>query len=215
MRRRDYLLTTCIALLLFAMPGFGADQQESRKVFMYVTDGARDLDLMLAEEIGVMKQMLEDAGFVVDIATSRGQELVGADQALTPTVSLADVAIDEYAGVILPCMAPAPGTPPPPENVNEILERALELDIPIAASRGSVATLARAGGIAGRNYAYASKVDIEERPEFAGGTYLGIGVVRDGNISTAGICPLAARSLNEPDGTVELTRNFIQSMGES
>ena len=215
MRRRDYLLGACIALLLYAVPGFGAEPQESRKVFMYVTDGARDLDLMLDEEIGVMKEMLERAGFVVDIATSRGQELVGEDATLTPTVSLADVEIGEYAGVILPCMAPAPGTPPPPASVNDILERALALDIPIAASRGSVATLARAGGIAGRNYAYASKVDIEERPEFTGGTYLGIGVVRHGNISTAGICPLAARSLNEPDGTVELTRNFIESMGES
>ena len=75
-------------------------------------------------------------------------------------------------------------------------------------------TLARAGGIEGRRYAFASAVDIGERPEFLGGKYEGIGVVRDGTISTAGICPLAARSLGEADGTHDLMINFIASLDE-
>ena len=72
-----------------------------------------------------------------------------------------------------------------------------------------------AGGVAERNYAYASPVDTAERPEFTGGSFLGTGVVRDGNVSTAGICPLASRELNMPDGTAELTQSFIDSLAEA
>ena len=209
-------LSRCFAIAVIFLSGLGAaNGEDSSKVFMYVTDGSRDLELMLTEEVGVMRQMLEEAGYSVDIATSGDQVMTADTTTLTPTVRLADVDIDDYAGVILPCMAPAPGTAPPPSEVAEILEAAVAQDKPIAASRGSVASLAKAGGLAGREYAYASPVDTSKRPEFTGGTFRGIGVVRDGNISTAGICPLAARSLGEQDGTVELTRNFIDSLSDS
>ncbi|MGI9206032.1 MAG: DJ-1/PfpI family protein [Woeseiaceae bacterium] len=203
-----------IAITLLSVIGI-AHAENSSKVFMYVTDGSRDLELMLTEEVGVMQRMLQEAGYTVDIATSDDRIMTAESATLTPTVNLADVNIDDYAGVILPCMAPAPGTAPPPAKVAEILEAAVARNKPIAASRGSVVDLAKAGGIADREYAFASPVDTSERTEFAGGFFRGIGVVRDGNISTAGICPLAARSLGEEDGTVELTQNFIDSLADS
>ena len=75
-----------------------------------------------------------------------------------------------------------------------------------------MAELAKAGVLAGKQYAYAAEVDLAERPEFKGGEYVGTGVVRDGKISTAGVCPLASRSLSLPDGTKDLTQSFINSL---
>jgi len=187
--------------------------QDSGTVFMFVRDGSRDLDLMLTQEVGVMRQMLRDAGFTVDIATSSGEPMVGDTFSLTPTIALDDVELDRYVGVVLPCMAPARGFGVP-ESVEDLTRQAVERGLPIAASRGSVETLAAAGGLTDRQYAFAGAVDVSERPEFAGGDFRGIGVVRDGTISTAGICPLASRSLGEPDGTVELMTQFIASLNE-
>jgi putative intracellular protease/amidase len=212
MRRIIRELAIALMLLSGISTAIGAD---SSKVLMYVTEGSRDLELMLTEEVGVMQQMLEEAGYSVDIATRGNQSMTSATTTLTPTIKLADVDIDNYAGVILPCMAPDAETEPPPQKVAEILQAAIAQDKPIAASRAAVVPLAQAGGVAGRQYAFASPVDISKRTEFAGGTFSGIGVVRDGNISTAGICPLSARSLGEEDGTIELTRNFIDSLADS
>ena len=182
-------------------------------VFMFVRDGSRDLDLMLREEVGVMTQMLEEAGYRVDIATASGEAMVASSTTLTPTVTLDEVDLGSYAGVVLPCMAPARGFEVPDE-VTALTRQAVELGLPIAASRGSVETLAQAGGLVDRRYAFASAVDVNERPEFLGGSFQGIGVIRDENISTAGICPLAARSLGETDGTADLMVNFIASLND-
>jgi len=40
----------------------------------------------------------------------------------------------------------------------------------------------------------------------------GTGITQDGNVTTAGICPLASRGLKLPDGTEDLTRGFIDSL---
>ena len=197
--------------LSFLAPIASADEQ---KIFMYVRDGSRDLDRMLIREVGVMRQMLEDAGYVVDIATPRDEVLSTDTLALTPTVQLDDVRIENYAGLVLPCMAPAAGHDMP-ERVDELVAAALEMDLPMAASRGSVTSLAKAGALIDRKFAFAGPVSSVERPEFAGGTYVGTGVVRDGTISTAGICPLASYSLGEPDGTEDLMQAFIASLAEA
>ena len=108
-------------------------------------------------------------------------------------------------------MAPAAGTPQP-EVIDDIVRAAHDSNIPLAASRGSVATLARAGVLDDRDYAYAGPVDPARRPEFSGGRFLGTTVVSSAGVSTAGICPLAARELGEPDGTQALTRSFIRTL---
>lgn len=205
----------CFALAVTALPAGIAvvNAGDAPTVLVFVRDGSRDLELMLTKEVGVMQAMLESAGFAVDVATATGQPMVADTVTLTPTVALKDVEISAYAGVVLPCMAPAPGFTLPDE-VDALMRQAVSLGLPIAASRGSVVTLATAGGLADRRYAFASPVDVARRPEFSGGDYQGIGVVRDGNISTAGICPLAARELGEPDGTVELMHTFIESLSD-
>ena len=208
-RSRSALYLLLAALTLLAAPTVYAD--ESGRVFMFVRDGSRDLDLMLREEVNVMRQMLESAGYQVDVATTDGKPLTGQTETLTPTVMLTEVDVQQYDGVILPCMAPAPGTPFAAEAL-ALLKQAVAADLPIAASRGSVGAVALVGGLEGHSYSYAGKVDLEERPEFSGASYMGTGFTLDGNLATAGICPLAARSLGEPDGTVDLTRAFIQAL---
>jgi len=204
------LLTSLILFASVAAPVMAAD---STKVLMFVRDGARDLELMLDEETGVMKQMLEDAGIEVVVATTTGEPMRSGDFVLQADLKIADAKASDYDGFILPCMAPAPGSPVPDEVV-ALIREARQTDKPIAASRGSVAILGKAGALEGKEYSYAQEVDVSERPEFEGGSYQGTGYTQDGNITTVGICPLASRGLNLPDGTENLTKGFIASLTE-
>ena len=209
-------LSQCLLLAAVLFLGFvPTHSKDQSKVFMYVTEGSRDLELMLTQEVTVMRQMLEEAGYAVEIATTGDQVMTSESFTLTPTISLQEIDIEDYSGVILPCMAPAPGTSSTPIEVAALLKTAIAQNKPIAASRGSVVALAKAGGLVNRKYGFAGPVNTLERTEFAGGEFLGLGVVRDGNISTAGICPLAAKALGEADGTIELTQNFIASLAKA
>jgi putative intracellular protease/amidase len=207
---RKLLLTATLTFLL--SPPVIADGDG--RIFMFVRDGSRDLDLMLREEVNVMRQMLEDAGYQVEVATSDDVPLVGSEMSLTPTVTLAEVNVASYDGIILPCMAPAPGASVSDELL-AVLKEAVQAGLPIAASRGSVGAVALAGGLQGRDYSYAGPVNLEKRPEFAGAEYMGTGITLDRGLATAGICPLAARSLGEPDGTAEVTRAFIMALSRA
>ena len=109
----------------------------------------------------------------------RYRPLVGETLTLTPDVTLDAVDLSAYSGVALPCMAPT-AEAEVPQAVLDLLSEAVDDNLPIAASRGSVAEVGLAGGLKGRNYAYARSPDPRERPEFADGNYLGTGVVRDG-----------------------------------
>jgi len=209
-----HLYRALIAVSTLAMAAGPTTATAAEKIFLFVRDGSRDLDRMLTREVGVMRSMLEAAGFEVDVANSSGEPMVAASVTLTPDVRLEDVDLADYAGVVLPCMAPAPGHPLP-ARVDELVTEAVAAGKPVAASRGSVVTLAKAGGVSARHYAFAGPVDVRERPEFTGGTFMGTGVVRDDHVSTAGICPLAAHELGEPDGTAELMRSFIASLTNS
>ncbi len=181
---------------------------------MFVRDGSRDLDLMLTREVGVMKNLLESAGYSVDIATASGEPMVGKTTSLTPTINLGEVDIADYAGIALPCMGPAAGYPMP-EKVDALVAQAVMSGLPVAAARGSISTLAKAGGIYNRKYSSPTKVDTDKHPEFAGGTFMGTGVVRDANIITSAICPMVARDLNMTDGTEGLTQAFIEALADA
>ena len=58
----------CATATLFVASPMLADPGD--RVFMYVRDGSRDLDLMLREEVGVMRSMLTDIGSSPGVATS-------------------------------------------------------------------------------------------------------------------------------------------------
>jgi putative intracellular protease/amidase len=196
--------------------------QSSSKVLMIPREGySSDLDLMIKMEVGVMTTLLKRAGLEVDIATTSGQSILGPTQKIEKVARLSETNVDNYAGVIMPCMAVGmfPGPPVPPEAV-AVVKKALSDGKPVAAASNSSSILAEAGVLKGKKFAYATD-PLNPGPEwpkrtdrrFEGAIYSGPGVVQDGKIITSGICPNLQRTMAMQDGTIELTQKLIAVIG--
>jgi putative intracellular protease/amidase len=176
-----------------------------------------------------MTTLLRGAGFEVHIATSSGQPIIGPTQKIQNVVRLADVNVNDYRGVIMPCMAVGlfPGPPVAPEAV-AIVQKALNSGKPVAAALGAINVLAEAGVLKGKRYSYFSdplKADSPWRrsdPRFADAIYIGPGTTQDGNIITCGVCPNIEKVYGwgmdpyDPEGgggTIKLTKAFIAALG--
>ena len=121
--------------------------QSTGKVLMIPREGySNDLDLMLKMEIGVMTILLKRAGFQVDVATTSGQPIIGQTEKNEKVLRLVDIKLDDYVGVIMPCMSVGqfPGPPVSPEAV-AIVKKAATEGKPVAASLWSGIILAEAG----------------------------------------------------------------------
>lgn len=195
--------------------------QSGRKVLMIPREGySTDLDLMIKMEVGVMTILLKGAGFEVDIATTSGQPMLGPTQKIEKVMRLSEVNLDNYVGVIMPCMAVGmfPGPPVSPEAV-AIVKRALADGKPVAAAANSTIILAEAGVLKGKKYAFLvdplTTTETRKRtdPRFAGAIYSGPGVVQDGKIITSGVCPNLERVYAMENGTIKLTQTFIAAIG--
>jgi len=201
--------------------------QNVRKVLMIPREGySRDLDLMLKMEVGVMISLLKNAGFEVDIATTSGQPILGTTEKIEmeKVMQLSMIKLENYAGVIMPCMAVGsfPGPPVSSETV-AIVKKALGEGKPVAASTFSVTILAEAGVLKGKKYAFSRDPLKTEKSwgkfggtdqRFVGAIYSGPGVIQDGNIITSGACPWMERvGGGLQSKTVELTQTFIKAIG--
>jgi putative intracellular protease/amidase len=121
--------------------------------------------------------------------------------------------VANYAGFILPCLA-VPSYPAPPEVSPEaiaLVSEAISAGKPVAAQTGSLWTLAKAGLLKGKKYAYAFE---EKSPLFTGATFAGTGVVRDGLVITSGYCPYMALKMKTNDGTEQLALALVAAMKE-
>jgi putative intracellular protease/amidase len=179
---------------------------------------------MLKMEVGVMISLLKNAGFEVDIATTSGQPILGCTEKIEieKVMLLSGLKLENYAGVIMPCMAVGsfPGPPVSLETV-AIVKKALSEGKPVAASTFSVIILAEAGVLKGKKYAFSrDPLKTEKRWGKFGGTdqrfidaiYSGPGVIQDGNIITSGACPWMQRGAGFEDKTVQLTQTFIKAI---
>jgi putative intracellular protease/amidase len=205
----------------------GAFGQTPLKVLMIPREGySQDLDLMISKEIGVMANLLTSAGFIVDIATTSGSPIVGTTEKIKHVKRLAEVNVDDYAGLIMSCMAVGlfPGPPVAPEAVLAV-QKTLASGKPVAAALGSVNVLAEAGVLKGKKYSYirdplmpdAGSTVTDRR--FAGALYVSPGVTQDGQIITCGVCPNTEKAYHwgmDPFGTpsapVGLTEMFIAAI---
>jgi protease I len=172
-----------------------------------------DLEYMLKKEAGVMKDTLEKSGYKVIVATLDGSSFTAGSTTVRADIKLADVKVAEYAGFILPCLA-VPSYPAPPEvspDAIALVKNAVSAGKPVAAQTGSLWTLAEAGLLKGKKYAYAFE---EKSPYFAGATFAGTGVVRDGLIITSGICPYMALKSKDKDGTEQVALALVEAMKE-
>lgn len=194
--------------------------QNPKKVLMLPREGySSDLDLMLKMEVGVMSRLLKDAGLELDIATTSGNSIVGTTEKITGIKQLRSVNLDDYAGVIIPCMAVGafPGPTVPPEVI-AIVKKAVADGKPVAANGNAAITLAEAGVLRGKKYSFvrdplkpsARATATDDR--FTGGIYSGAGVVQDGQIITSGVCPNIERTQGMQGGTVTLTKAFIATI---
>ena len=140
------VVITC--LLFFATVSATAfAQASSGKVLLVPREGySQDLDLMISREVDVMTGLLKSAGFTVDIATTSGSPIIGPSQKIENVLKLAQVNVNEYAGVLMPCMAVGlfPGPPVALEAV-AVVKRTLAAGRPVASALGSTIVLAEAG----------------------------------------------------------------------
>jgi protease I len=180
------------------------------RVLLFMRSGSGDLEYMLKNEVLVMKDTLERSGFKVVIATLDGSDFSAGSTTVKADIKLAEAKVADYAGFILPCMMVA--SYPEPEVSQEainLVKEAVAAGKPVAAQTGSLWTLAKAGLLKGKKYAYAFA---EKNPRFEGAIFGGTGVVRDGFILTSGLCPHMARTLKTNDGTAPLARALAEAM---
>ncbi len=218
------ILIMGVLLLLSSHPIMGPAEalgQSSKKVLMIPREGySSDLDLMIKMEASVMTILLKRAGFQVDVATTSGQNISGHTEKIEKPLRLVDIKLDDYAGVIMPCMGVGafPGPPVSPETV-AIVKRAVMEGKPLAASTWSGIILAEAGVLKGKKYALPRdplKTDANFKLtdlRFEGAIYSGPGVIQDGKIITSGACPSMQKGFGMQDRTVELTQTFIKAIG--
>jgi putative intracellular protease/amidase len=203
-----------IAIVLLGAFAFSYAQDVPKVLlFMRNTKGVGDLEYMLKKEVGVMKDTLEKSGYKVVVATLDGASVTAGSTTLKTDIKLADAKIADYAGFILPCLS-VPSYPAPPEvspEAIDLVKNAVVAGKPVAAQTGSLWTLAKAGLLKGKKFAYALE---EKNSLFAGATFAGTGIVRDGLIVTSGYCPYMALKMKVKDGTEDLTLAFIAAMKE-
>jgi len=190
-----------------------ANAADAPKVLLILREGMPTyLDTELTKEVGVMKSMLEDAGFKVMVASPDGLPIKGSSLTFTPNLKLSDVKVDDYIGVIFACFGGGGAFQLSVSPIAvSIAKRAVTQGKPVAASHSSVIILAEAGVLVGKHYTF--NVDGQLRDSrFTGAIYGGTGMVQDGNIITCGVCPGLSQHAGFPDCTVELTQAFITAL---
>jgi putative intracellular protease/amidase len=205
MKRYLIAIVLCTYVLSYA--------QNSPKVllFMRKAKDAGDLEYMLKKEVGVMKDTLEKSGFKVVVATLDGSSVSAGSTTVKADIKLAEAKVADYAGFILPCLS-VPSYPAPPEvspEAIDLVKGAIASGKPVAAQTGSLWTLAKAGLLKEKKYAYAME---EKNALFAGATFAGTGVVKDGLIITSGNCPYMELKTKAKDGTEQLTLALAAAM---
>ena len=198
------MVTVTLALAL-ALASSAAARQGGKILMIVSEDESADLELMLTKEVGVMRTLLEQAGFEVVVATATKRPLTAGSARLQPDLKLADVVANDYKALIMPCMATMEGTLS--READTLIRQMAAARKPIAAQTGSVALLADAGVLSGKKYALADRF-----PDLPDGVRSGDGIVRDGGIITSGICPYMATKSERPDGTSKLTEALIAEL---
>jgi len=202
-------------IISFSSQAFG---QSGSKVLMIIREGRLyDPDLSIQMEAGTMMVLLKKAGFGVDVTSVYGEgfDVSGRSQKIEKLLRLSEVKLDDYVGVIIPCMgAEDVASPKMVTTIKDVVAKGK----PIAASFGAVAVLAKAGVLKGRKFAFMRDPSDPlfkgyfDMTDFEGATYSGPGVVQDGKIITGGACPISEAYQGIQNRTFELTQTFIAAI---
>lgn len=200
--------------LLFLFSILVSCKKDTPNVLLFIKEKSSPrLEYMLTNEVGIIREILNVAGFDVTIATISGDVIKTNSITLTPNLKLSEVNTDDYAGFIIPCMA-VPSTDSINSEVITFVKKVVNKNKPLAAQLQSVLILAKAGVLNGKKYAFVEEENWNSStyPEFNSGIFSGTGVVQDGNIITSGTCPWMARMANHQDGTTKLTLTLINAI---
>lgn len=181
---------------------------KSHKVLLFIRDGSPQLEFMLTNEVGPMKELIEKSGYNVIIATISGETIKAGSVTIKPNTKLSLVNVNDYVGFIFPCMATGDSINP---QAVEFVKKITEKGKPMAAQLGSVLILAKAGALKGKKFAFTDSKNWNSKmyPEFEASDFSGTGVVKDKNVITSGTCPWMAKMSGKKDCTNELTQRFI------
>ncbi len=182
------------------------------KILVIVRESSEKLEFMLRMEVLPILKTLADAGYTATTATDTGGMLKAGEIKFIPDISLGKVAIKEYRGVVIPCMAASMITKAVrmPPLALEIIAGAGKLGLPIAAEDCGVELLDKAGVLAGKRFTI-DPVLLTVAPS---GIYQDKGVVRDGSLVTSRVCPFVELYYGTPTTMPEMMSVFI-SMLES
>ena len=165
------------------------------------------LEWTITKEAGVMKELLQKAGYEVEVASPTGESWGTPPNALKPDRKLIDVKVADYKGFVIPCLGIDSEALHP--DLAAVIKSAVEKGKPVAAQTGGVNLLAKAGVLSGKKYAMTDTMVAELKD----GIYSGTGVVKDGKIITSGICPVMAKTFKGmQDGTLKLMEALIAEL---
>jgi transcriptional regulator GlxA family with amidase domain len=183
MKQTSFMLLVILAVgaalvLALCIAQQAVSAERSNRVLLILREGIGSVDkqFMSTNEAVMMKQMLEEAGFTVVIASASGRTFFRGDITFESDVTLANVNIADYVGCIIPCMA-LQGSIVKPEEV-ALAKQMVTAGKPVAAQHKGVVILAEAGVLAGKRYSYESEKPYD--PRFNETIYSGKGVVQDG-----------------------------------
>ena len=183
-------------------------QQAPRPVLLVAHESSEDMKLMLTEEVGVMRDLLEKAGYKVVVASEHGTPIAGdASTVLKSDLKLADVTVDDYARsssrvwpvTWIECRRLARS-----RLRRRLSRRGFRLRLRSGASSCSGMPACSRG----KHFAMFG----EMKRVVSDGIWDGEGVVQDGKIITSGICPYVKRETGRPDGTAELMQKLIAEL---
>jgi putative intracellular protease/amidase len=199
-----FSVVTLACLCLFAQP---ATSQPGGKVLLIIRDAKVTdqayLDWVITNEAGAMRAALQKAGFRVDVANPTGEPWGTPGHAITADKKLKDVRVADYRAIVIPCMAIQSTALHP--DLEAVIIAAVRQGKIVAAQNGGVTMLGKAGVLSGKRYA----VSDEGGKEIKDGTRTGMGVEKDGQIITSGICPAMAKMVK---GTQEGTPTLMQML---
>lgn len=207
------ILSCLIILLVLPIVSQG---RTARVLLLTPEDNSKYLvsDMMLKIEAGAMINILEEAGYEVDVATGSGKTIVSGLSTFTPDHNFAEIDVNDYDGLILPSVK-TPRSKKISEQAAKIINQFNDEGKPIAAQANGIAWLGEVGILSGKKFSFvsASVNNIRLRNQLKDGILINNRpIVKDGNIITSGVGPDISQKFNLHDGTSWLTKAFIEEI---
>jgi putative intracellular protease/amidase len=202
-------------VLGIAVVNAGWGQQGPKRVLIVPREGSIAPDLMIKREVLVIKQILTQAGYDVEVATVSGKPIRGKDQILEANAKVGDVDLSRYSGLVLACMAAGSiGEWHASQDEKSLATDAAQRGMLVGAQASALITLAEAGLLDGKHYCYYKNPGHTEG--FVNGQYSGLGVIRDGILITSSSCPYVPVQYGPrmKDYTSQFAADFVRALSE-